>query len=111
MRKAVYPVQLSEFLLRRSHLDVVHRPVLDSACLLVRRGHRDAEDIFQEVRLRGATACRVAARRDAFVQARLPDENSEALRDAAVHPTVAHPDEPDIFGPAEEHPQDAAHLN
>ena len=57
-------------------------------------------------------ACRVAARRDAFVQARLPDENSEARRGEAVHPMVAHPDEPDIFGPAaEERPQDAAHLN
>lgn len=57
-------------------------------------------------------ACRAAALRDAFVQARRQDENSEARRDEAVHPMVAHPDEPDIFGPAEEeHSQDAVHLN
>ena len=57
-------------------------------------------------------ACRVADRPDVFVQAQLPDENSEARRDEAAPPMVVHPGEPDIFGPAEEeHPQDAVHLN
>lgn len=57
-------------------------------------------------------AYRGAGRWDVLVQARQPDENSEARRDAAVHPIVAHPDEPDTFGPVEEeHPQDAVHRN
>lgn len=111
-RKAVYPVQLSEFLLRRSHRGAVRRQVLDWACHLVRRGRQDAEDIFPEVRLLDAMAYRGAGRWDVLVQARQPDENSEARRDAAVHPMVAHPDEPDTCGPAEEeHPQDAVHRN
>jgi hypothetical protein len=56
-------------------------------------------------------ASQVAVHQGASVQVRLPGENSEARRHVAAHPTVAHPDEPGIFGLEEEHPQGAAHLN
>jgi hypothetical protein len=83
------------------HRAAVRQRVLDWACHHVRLGHRDAEDIFLEVRLRDAVAYRVAGRWDAFGQER-PDENSEARRDAAVHQAVVLRDELEIVGLAKE---------
>jgi len=102
-RTAACQVQPSEFQLRPLHRGVVRPRVLVRACHLVRRGRQDAGDIFQEVRLRGATAYRVEAHWDAFGQVRLPDENSEARRDEVVRQSVALPVVPEIFGLAEEH--------
>ena len=101
-RKAVCRVRLSEFLLRRSRRAVDLRRVLDWACHHVRRDRRDAADIFLEVRLRDATAYRVAVQQDGFGQAQLRDENSEARRDVAAHRKAVHRGEPETFGPAEE---------
>jgi hypothetical protein len=107
-RTAVYQVQPSEFQLRPLHRGVVRPRVLVRACHLVRRGRQDAGDIFPEVRLRGATAYRGAARWDAFGQV-LPDENSEARRDEVVRQPVALPVEAEIFGLAEKHLRVALH--
>jgi hypothetical protein len=102
VRTAACQVQPSEFQLRPLHRGVVRPRVLVRACHLVRRGRQDAGDIFPEVRLRGATAYRGAARWDAFGQVRLPDENSEARRDEVVRQPVALPVVPEIFGLAKE---------
>jgi hypothetical protein len=107
-RTAACQVQPSEFQLRPLHRGVVRPRVLVRACHLVRRGRQDAGDIFPEVRLRGATAYRGAARWDAFGQV-LPDENSEARRDEVVRQPVAVPVEAEIFGLAEEHLRVALH--
>jgi hypothetical protein len=87
--------------------DVVRRQVLDWACHLVRRDRRDAEDIFLEVRLRGAMAYQGAARWDVG-QVRLQVENSEARRDETVHQMVVRRDELEIFGLAKEDRQRGA---
>jgi hypothetical protein len=47
-------------------------------------------------------AYQAAAHRDAFVQARLRDENSAVRRDEAAHSKVAHQDELEISGLAKE---------
>jgi hypothetical protein len=109
VRTAACQVQPSEFQLRPLHRGVVRPRVLVRACHLVRRGRQDAGDIFPEVRLRGATAYRGAARWDAFGLVRLPDENSEARRDEVVRQSVALQVEPEIFGLAEEHLRVALH--
>lgn len=108
--KAACRVQLLEFLLRQLRRGVGRRRVPDWACRLVRRGHRDAEDIFPEVRLRVATAYRVAAHWDAFVQVQLRDDNSEARQDAAAHRKAVHRGEPETFGLAKEDCLQAAVL-
>lgn len=98
-----------EFLLRRLRRDVVRRQVLVRVCHLVRRGRRrGAEDIFLEVRLRGAMAYQGEARQDAFGQARPQDENSEVRRDAAVHRMVVHRDGLEISALAKEDRQRVA---
>jgi hypothetical protein len=107
VHKAACRVQLSEFLLRRSRQDVVRRQVLDWACHLVRRDRRDAEDIFLELRLRGAMAYQGAARWDVG-QVRLQVENSEARRDVAAHQKVVRRDGSDIFGLVKEDRQQGA---
>jgi hypothetical protein len=103
-RTAACQVQPSEFQLRPLRRGVVRQPVPVRACHIVRRGRRDAGDIFLEARLRGAMAYQGAARWDAFGQVRLTDENSEARRDEVVRQSVALPVESEAFGLAEERP-------
>ena len=101
-RKVVYRVQLSEFLHRQLHRGAAHQRALGRAFHLVRPDHRDAADIFPEVRLRDAMAYRDAVRQDALALVRLPDDSFEARRDAVAHQTVVRQDELEIFDLAEE---------